>query len=1030
MPFLILHLSDIHLTAVRDENPILTRPEHIAAAASSVHPQPTAVFIAFSGDAAFSGKKSEFSSFEDFVHRLLTEIKERFPNSPTYLMIVPGNHDCDFDSHDSLREMVLSQIGSRPLDEPLLEAALRVQTEFWALPPSIGSDNSPTDSLSRAYTRLSVTTALGAVEFSLLNTALFSRLSERQGSLVFPADLIPTSVGTATETALVVSVMHHPLNWFESSNARELRRALETTSDIILTGHEHETGMFMVSLAQQGQIEYVEGGVLQDAEDPSRSCFNILLADPGKQELESHTFQWVDSELYEHVTPPTTIPYLRNSLRTRNQFTLSQAFEEELVDPGANYTHRAKDAITLDDIFVYPDIRHFPDGGHGDPKIVREDLASFVLDAGHTIVFGPDKSGKTALSKTLFRDFRNRGLVPVLFSGLDFKRAVEHTTQATIAERFSKQYSAPTHERFAQLPRDKRVAIIDDFHSMPLNTRGRDRVLGELEAFFDCVVLLADDPARFDDLVERDEDFRLWRYATCEILQLGHVKRSDLIKRWFFLGRSLSHDERELLREAQQAERLISDLIGRALIPAYPLFILVLLQQLEANKRVDVTSTSGSFGYLYEALLTAALARASQLRLDLETQYTYLSEFANATFSRKVDRLPLAAVRAWHDRYCEDYARRLDLDALLASFATAGILTSREGYVGFKYPYLYYYFLGRYFRDHLDTQAVRDAIKRMAHQLHHEESANVLVILSYLSKDPLIIDTVLDAASALFSSQPEFDLVEGTSFLAKFAADIPALVLSAGDSETRRRKMLADADAKELSVADDPSSANASTQETEERDVESLLQVNVAFKTMQILGQILRNYHGSLTAHAKHAIAKALHSLGFRLMGFFFTAIEAGREDIVQYLYDVIHEKYPGWSEERIKARIGNLVFNLAEGIGFVLTKHIADSCGEEALEVTYAQLLQSSPTSSYRIVDMAIHMFHFRGFPQDELLALFGLYNDKPFPAELLRHLAWYYFYIYPARFDVLQRVCARMGIRIHPALIQDQRPKLLPGG
>ncbi|OGR29250.1 MAG: hypothetical protein A2139_06840, partial [Desulfobacca sp. RBG_16_60_12] len=809
-----------------------------------------------------------------------------------------------------------------------------------------------------------------------------------------------------------------------------LRRKLEASSDIILTGHEHEPGAFTVSLGRQSQIEYIEGGLLQDSEEPLHSSFNVILVDPKKQELEIHSFQWSDSGIYEHSSPSTTIPYLRNSLRTRNQYALSQLFEEELVDPGANYTHRGKEAITLDDIFVPPDLRHFPDGGEANPRIIKEGPASFLLGTHHTIIFGPDKSGKSTLAKTLFRDLRNRGLVPLLLSGHDFKRPLERTTQSTITDVFSIQYATPSYEQFAQLPREQRVTIVDDFHAMPLNTRGRDRVLAELETMFGCVILLADDPARFDDLVERDEAFRLWRYATCEILPLGHLKRSDLIKRWYFLGRSLSHDERELLRESQEAERLISDLIGRALIPAYPLFVLVLLQQLEAHKRVDVTSTSGSFGYLYEALLTAALARASQLRLDLETQYTYLSELANLLFTDRLSRLSLGGIRAWHENFCRNYARHLDLDSLLLSFSSAGILTTREGYVAFKYPYLYYYFLGRYFNDHLGTEAVRQSVREMAHRLHHEESANVLVILSYLSKDPFVIATVLESAAEIFPSEHEFDVVEGSSFLAALAAEIPKLVLASGDPETRRRNLLADKDDKELVPSTEEAAGGTDSEATSDEEVQGLLEVNVAFKTIQILGQVLRNYHGSLPATDKLTIARALYSLGFRLMNFFFSGIEENKEPIVQFLYDLIHERHTAWSEERIKARVGNLLFNLAEGIAFVVTKHIADSCGDEALDLTYAQLLETTSNSSYKLVDMAIHVYHFKGFPQDELLDLYAEYNDMPFPAELVRHLAWYYFYLHSVRFDIVQRVCARMEIHIHPALIQDSRPKLLPGG
>ena len=278
-------------------------------------------------------------------------------------------------------------------------------------------------------------------------------------------------------------------------------------------------------------------------------------------------------------------------------------------------------------------------------------------------------------------------------------------------------------------------------------------------------------------------------------MPFGHVKRSDLVNKWVFLGRSLTHDERDLLRLAQQAERVLTDLVGKNLLPSFPLLILVLLQQLETRRNIDVSSTSSSYGFLYEALLTTALAKASQLKLDLDTQYSYLAELAFHLFSRHSKILSKVEAYDWHQQFCRKFGLRLEFESLSTTFANASVLALREGKVSFRYPYLYYYFLGRYFRDHISEETVRFHIREMSARLYHEESANVLIFLTYLSKDPLILDEILASSHRLFDGFSDCDLVKDTHFLSQLIADIPKLViegttLKLGGGNSLQRKTL------------------------------------------------------------------------------------------------------------------------------------------------------------------------------------------------------------------------------------------------
>ena len=1031
MKFLMIHLSDIHFREGKSSNPVLPRAEQIAAASGSLLVKPSACFLVVSGDIAFSGRAEEYVIAEQFLTDLSGKLKDRFKLPNIHMVIVPGNHDCDFTNQTKIREIVLQDVSQRQFDSSVIETCIQVQSNFWRFVESILKNNQFTTPEAKAFACFPIETDGVVVQFNLFNTAILSRVDERQGGLLFPLNVIPTTALNQNPPQVVVSVLHHPYNWFDPSNARDLRRQLESSSDIILTGHEHESDSFAVIRGPREEVEYVEGAILQEYRGSQESGFNIALIDVQECTQRIHHFCWTDKVRYEEEVPPTELPFLRNALRLRNQYVLKPEFEEELLDPGANYTHSAKETVTLEDIFVYPDLRVLATHCEREarPKLVRENLSTFVANERHVLLFGSDKSGKSTLAKVLFQDLRKRGFLPLFIAGGDFKKSEVSYVDRVIRSTFEAQYATPDFVAYAQLDPAMRAIIVDDLQAMHLNSRGRDRIISKLEEMFNLVILFGDDPTRFDDLIDRKGDaLHLWNYSACQILPLGHLKRSDLIKKWIFLGRGLTHDEHELLRQAQSAERLISELVGRFITPSYPIFVLVLLQQLEVHRRLDVTSTSGSYGFLYETLLTIALAQASKLKLDLDTQYSYLSELAFFLFSKRTKRISRDQVYDWHINFCKDYGRRLEFQELLLNFSTAGILTIREGIISFKYPYLFYYFLGRYFRDHLEDSTVRASIAAMASRLHHEESANVLLFLTYLSKNPFIIDSVVESAVHIFSSEAECNIEEDTAFLGQLMADIPKLVLDGVNPETRRRNLLSEKDQKELDTPLPPQELPAFDEvETDER-IADILKINVAFKTIQILGQIIRNYPGSLKASDKLKLTKEAYSIGLRMLNFMVRAIEKNKEEIVQFLFVLLQEHHSTWSEEHIKKHVGETLFNLVEGITFVVTKHVADSIGDEVLALTFDDLLRDAKNPSYRFIDISVRLFHFSQFPKKEIIDIYEDFRKKPFPAQLVRHNVWFFFYLYPAKFDLMQSVCKQVEISMHP-LLYDQRPKLISG-
>lgn len=1016
----IIHLSDLHFLSKRIENPILDRVDNIASALDSVVKNPSICFIVVSGDIAYSGKNAEFKIAKRFFKSLTASINARILDCAIEYVFVPGNHDCDFSKDNNVRDLILQEITPKVIDDSVIVQCTEVQNNYFNFIQEFIKDIEIDDPKSRLVQSIHHKVDQKIIEFVLFNTSFMSTENEKQGSLIFPDQYI--SKNTNTKSNLVISVLHHPYNWFESSSARTLRETLEETSDVVITGHEHETDLYIKSRPSGEQSEYIEGGVFQDSQNKFHSEFNILEIDVKNEVQYIHCFQWTKKNRYEEKEKSASLPLLRNSYRLRKEYSLKDEFEEFLNDPGAKFTHREKEVIYLDDIFIYPDLRliDFPKSKEFKTSIIKENIPSFIIDQSKVLLIGTEKSGKTSLSKAIFRAFRSNSLIPIYLNGEKIKRPRKTHLSGLIQQAYENQYRTPDYIDFNQLSLSKRAIIVDDFHLVNVNPIGRDLIISYLESIFSVVVLVGGENLQFQDLIERESDENsILRYLYCEIMPLGHLRRSELIKKWYRLGRYLSRDTIEIGRQVIIAQRLVNELIGKNLTPTYPVYILVILQQIEAQTPLETTSATGSYGYLYESLLTVALSTSSKLNLDLDTQYSYLAELSYYIYQSQSKSVSKDDLFDWHQEFCKKYGLRLDLKDMTLNFNSAGIIEIVNNKTSFKYPYAYYYFIGRYFRDNLHDPDIKKILKSMSKRLHHRESANVLMFLTYLSKDPYILSTIIEAARELFLQFKEVDIVKDSGFLDNLSVEIPKLIIKGLDSEERHKEILEKKD--EIEILDNKIKDEPKNLDEVDIDInlDLVLQVNVAFKTIQILGQILRNYPGSLDRYQKNELSKEAYSLGLRMLKFIYTSFEDNQEEIILRLIDLAKESHPKWDDEKIKGGVGQMLFYLLEALSFVTIKHVSDSIGFEPLSLIFDDVLNESSNISYKYIDMSIRLYHFHGFPEEEVFNLYKEVHKRIFGSHLLKQLVFFYFYIFPAKHDLLESVCKRLDIEIQPSLV-----------
>lgn len=1026
----IVHLSDIHLTSYSDL--ATARTEMINAAIRAESPLADVAFIVVSGDLAYSGQPEQYES----AVSLISEIRQSIGNAnslPVYCVVVPGNHDCNFERDSQLRRTLVSNLVANAgavdgSDTSIVDALLEVQADFFASMPRLTHDAAVPTGYERLRYRRSFTIKETTVSFECYNTAWGSQLKERQGQLAFPICLLTE---TAPPSDVVVSVFHHPYNWLQHDNARVFRRHVERTSDLILTGHEHDSNVYAKSLSTGERPIYVEGSVLQSEQDDV-SGFNIVVMDLDKKEWRSVQYVWNKaSSMYQPRPRSVSHAFERSKNLVTDQFQNTESFADYLHDAGAAFTHPKLQVVKLRDIFVYPNVEDLSDGKSPE-QIPGDRLLDYVVRNSKVLFIGQDRSGRTALAKMLYIALHQRRQVPLLLSGSSIRQAGAEAFQQLIDTEVTVQYGADLQERYRQLSPAFRVLIIDDFNKTTLNRKGRNALLDLAIKIFDRVILFADTLFQVRELGQKDsERAMLFEFRRCQIKPFGHARRSQVIERWYRLGQEYTLEDETVIASVDRAERVINTVLGRNLLPPYPIFVLTVLQSLESH--TSLNTAAGSYGYIYELLITAALTRVKG-STTLDTKYSYIATLAHHLFTNDKSAISDDDLPGLNEKFYSTYRIRIAQHEMMRELQQSLVLLRVGDGYRFRYKYLYYYFVAKYLQDNLsdsgDGPGIRETLRTLTRQLHNEDSANILIFFIYLTKDPDVIREMLANAKRIFQEYEACDMESHVRFIAQAAIEEPRLEYYETDVAENRLKYRARLDEAEA-LQDKPDGENREGEvdvkvNLEQKLLDDLLNVNTAVKTVQIMGQILRNFPGSLRGDVKLEIARESYLLEFRALRVILKILAQGLPDFTDAFISFEKEEAQKRDDRvpvdeiALRERADQFGYWIAIAILYSGVKWLASSVGSDQLRETYKEIMAEQSSPAFSLVDIAIKLDHFKPIPQGEIFALFKKLRGNTVGLTLLRRLVLDYLYLYPTDYDDRQRLCQKLEIRMQPKMLE----------
>lgn len=847
-----------------------------------------------------------------------------------------------------------------------------------------------------------------------------SQLNEPQGQMVFPLHLVEPKV---MESQLVISVFHHPDRWLESNNSRPFRELIEQLSDIILTGHEHVANRFTKQTRIGAYNEYIEGGVLQESNNPQESGFNIIEINFDSKERRITTFNLV-KDIYKVVDTSEWRHFELNEKLRSEKFINNDDFTSKLLETGTPFSHSSHRTLTLPDIFIYPELDTMPFDRKRNKEIdiiiPGEKVLQFALEHPLLMVIGADQSGKTSLAKTLYNDFRDRAIIPVLLSGDDIKSTEEERLLHLIDTEVAAQYDLSAISNYQQLDKDNRVLIIDDFdHTTIKNRQGHNLIIESLQKHFDRIIIFVGDIFHYSELAQaKNDESALNAFRHVEIREFGNWPRYQLITKWLTFDQDYTLDEKDIEHQIQEYANKVSTLLIRKTVPSYPVIVLSMLQMLDINREAPPDSEKGEFGYFYESFILQKLKLWKDTSIPTSAIVAYTFNLAYKLFIKKQRTINEKELNQFTIEYCEKYSMSLSQAALVdVLIKTEILLPTDEGLYCFKHKFIYYYFVAKYIATYLHTNAeeeeLRKLISSMIHRVYVEDFYNILMFILYLTYDEKILDELINNGKAFYSEHNPCDLDEHVKHINNVQYELKPLSLTNEDTKTNRIKHEKDLDDFDY-LADGGNIQYELDELDEQRKLDDIMKINVAFRTLKIMGQVLRNFSGILLGPTKLNLTRESYFLGLRILKFMLVLIDENVDYFREILSNLLQEHEQITDLDILEKRTNELLFKVQAGLSHGLIKRISQAVGSRHLRETYKSILTEENQLSVKLIDVAIKLDHFVGFPKKDVEEIYKAIRKNPFTLSILQTLVRDRFLLFTESRTLRQSVCDTVGIKI----------------
>ncbi|WP_295760599.1 metallophosphoesterase [Undibacterium sp.] len=998
MKLSVLHLSDIHFKSTADS--VFNLSEKIATAIFSIARDSDACLLAVTGDIAFSGHENEYKIAKEFLENISKTLADE-TKKPVYIICVPGNHDCVLKPVNKVREILIANIIENPMlavEDAIIAQCVVAQENYFKFRKELAAPELIFD--SPQWSEYGFNLNGSSIKISALNAAWMSQLKEEAGKLVFPLERFELQLNTPSDLRLVL--LHQPYNWHQQRSYHDMKTRLRKSAVAVLNGHEHVGNSGVVQEELTGSSLYFEASALNPHEEGMEAGFASYQFDTSNRRVAVQQYTIVESVISE---ANESVVYEIPSASEKNSsvIELKKDWLDTLDNPGGYFTHTDKLEIVLDDIFIYPDLRDWEHAELG--RIVAQSSLKVIEDikAGNGyVLLGEEKSGKTTLLFHYVKQLIADGYVPVYVNASELNNIRKSDDVGLRIDRFIEaQYV--NHKAVARLPKTKRIILIDDIDRFKSGTKFIPELIEYVEKHFLSAVITANAAFEISSLANIKATEALNKYKKFEIQRFGKKLRHKLIKKWCNLGNLTSLAE--LDKRIDTAENTINLVIGKNLVPQLPFYLLILLQSCDQNQSREIQNSG--FSHYYQFLITQSLGRGGVTPLELNEYDNYLAHLAWYFQRKNVKELNVEDFRLFNDEFSKTFTT-VDLLSRCELLVKARILFQRGNCYGFAYPYIYYFFMGKYLAKTLNEDAAIKAwVIEACSKLYQRDNANTILFLTHHDSSTWVIQQILAVMRGCFCDKAPIEFNGDTAQINTLITTASQLVLAAPNIEHNQEKLREYQD--EVNAAEENFPDPKPNQDGE---LDFLAKATLLVKTAEIAGQILKNYYGSLAKPLKAELLQEVFNGPLRLLSLQLDEISGDMNGFVAYLDNLMRKDERLFDKDRREMYAGKFAFNFLRWVGTSIIASTSYFVASDKLREDIARLVKNNSTVAYRLIDIGTRLVRPGNLPLEDIGKLAKELEDNHYPFAILQYLGASHLYQFHTSKGEKDQLCSILKI------------------
>ena len=915
MKTLFLHLSDAHFKSDTFYSEKIVNSQ--VQALNSVGDF-NACFIMFSGDLSFSGQKNEYRKAFSYIKKLHNAISSKYQlDYYVTTLIVPGNHDINFEGKGRDRSEIRKMLNEEKADE-LIDSELQLFDNFYSEMDYYKSF------ISNKLCDCKIYSIAGKrIQINLINSELFSSCNDSIHDDDKGLHYLPTSVWEnivrRKDVDFVLTMSHRGPEWFDWSTCQAFKKHLFGNADAFLYGHEHFDEVQNLCKKDNTLLKSIAQG-LNFAEN--NISFTTLLVDLETNNIQTKMFSW-NNEEEMFVGSNETLFEISKDHNSQYLIEPNEFFKKEMsLD---------EDKQNINEYYVFPGVEK---GGKQKEDEIKEisEFLSLITSKKHTVLEGTDSSGKTALLKQIYLSLIGN-YVPIY---LNVDSIINRNPEKVLKNAFEIQYGSKAidFEKFQQIDKEKKIVLIDDLNKI------NQRFIGALQEYLfenvGHIVSIVEPKIVINFYEQIKEKYQSEDIIRLRILPFYTTKRLELIRKNLAC---ISHGEySDIKQQAENINNFICDHIK--LFSLSPRFIKMYVEYC-INDTELTNSNKNVFGRVFEINLVNRIRRYSS-DADIDEFSFLLEEIAYQIHFNEKYPLPVSDLISIIDKYNKEYGLHVNIQKFCQTMIDAKVLVEEDNsYYFYKESFLAY-FVAKSLNTRYNNGEGKDELLTLIKNICFNINGDILLFLSYITSNLNILSGIRNAAETHMHDWEEFDIDKrNIGFI--FNAECPRNETLPTQAERKEKDKREEKYEKEASREDKIERKKLYAYNKDDINTDDY-RIGQAFRFMELICKILPGFNHRLKIQEKVEIIKDIFEFPNKILYKILAPLDMDFESMIKILLEAIKEYKNDITEEEIRQAL----VNSAE----TLVLNMYDICARLSITSKTVQLIdkQELKNTNYKI--------------------------------------------------------------------------------